>query len=121
MNRRVFMGALVGGLLAAPLAAEAQKAGKVPRVGLLGLGSAESSSPFFEALRQGLRERGWVEGQNIAFEDRTRVGRGRYVIRCRDVLRLDSMAADLLAGLGHGVTALFLSLGVRAVMPDGGA
>src|SRR6266851_8761718 len=73
MNRRVFMGALVGGLLAAPLAAEAQKAGKVPRVGLLGLGSAESSSPFFEALRQGLRERGWVEGQNIAFEDRTHV------------------------------------------------
>src|SRR6266851_4594328 len=68
-------------------------------------------------------------------EDRTRVGRGRYVIRCRDVLRrirlpvrletcvgrLDSMAADLLAGLGHGVTGLFLSLGVRAVMPDGGA
>ena len=68
-------------------------------------------------------------------EDRTRVGRGRYVIRCRDVLRrvrlpvrletgvgrLDSMAADLLAGLGHGVTGLFLNLGVRAVMPDGGA
>ena len=59
------------GLLAAPLAA-AQLA-KAPRVGLLGLGSAESS-PLFEALRQGLRERGWVEGQNIAFEDRTTVG-----------------------------------------------
>jgi putative ABC transport system substrate-binding protein len=70
-TRREFIGTLAGGLLAAPLAAEGQQA-KAPRVGLLGLGSAESS-PLFEALRQGLRERGWVEGQNIAFEDRTHV------------------------------------------------
>jgi putative ABC transport system substrate-binding protein len=71
MERRTFLGALGLSVLAAPLAAEAQP-GKAPRVGLLGLGSAESS-PLFEALRQGLRERGWVEGQNIAFEDRTHV------------------------------------------------
>jgi len=38
----------------------------------LGSGTAEAS-PFFEALRQGLRERGWVEGQSIAFEDRSTV------------------------------------------------
>jgi len=72
ITRRAFVGSLTGGLLAAPLAAEGQRA-KAPRVGLLGLGPAEAS-PFFEALRQGLSERGWVEGQNIAFEDRTRVG-----------------------------------------------
>ena len=59
-------------LLAAPLAAEAQSA-KAPRVGLLGLGSTESA-PLVEAFRQGLREPGWVEGQNIAFENRTTVG-----------------------------------------------
>jgi putative tryptophan/tyrosine transport system substrate-binding protein len=41
---------------------------KVSRIGLLGIGSAEQS-PFFEAFRQGLRERGWVDGQNILFED----------------------------------------------------
>ena len=70
-TRREFIGTLAGGLLAAPLAAEGQQA-KAPRVGLLGLGSAESS-PLFEALRQGLRERGWVEGQNITFDDRTHV------------------------------------------------
>ena len=58
-------------LLSPPLAA-AQSA-KMPRVGLLGLGSTESS-PGFEALRQGLREQGWVEGQSITFEDRTAVG-----------------------------------------------
>jgi hypothetical protein len=72
LDRRTFISGITFGLFAAPLAAETQQA-KAPRVGLLGLGSAESST-FFEALRQGLRERGWVEGQNIAFEDRTRVG-----------------------------------------------
>src|SRR5712691_4177923 len=72
--RRAFLATLASGLLAAPLAAEAQKAGKAPRVGLLGFGSAAESSPLFEALRQGLREQGWVEGQNIAFEDRTTAG-----------------------------------------------
>jgi ABC-type uncharacterized transport system substrate-binding protein len=84
MERRTFLGALGLSVLAAPLAAEAQP-GKAPRVGLLGLGSAESS-PLFEALRQGLRERGWVEGQNIAFEDRTHVDHHR---------RLPDVAAEL--------------------------
>ena len=58
-------------LLAAPLFGNAQ-APKPRRIGLLALGSGERS-PFFESLRQGLRERGWTEGQNIAFEDRSTV------------------------------------------------
>ena len=73
IDRRTFLAGTGAVLVAAPLAAEAQQA-KAPRVGLLGLGATESS-PLFEALRQGLRERGWVEGQNIAFEDRTHVDR----------------------------------------------
>jgi putative ABC transport system substrate-binding protein len=84
MPRRTFLAVIGGGLLAAPRAAEAQPA-KAPRVGLLGLGSAESS-PLFEALRQGLRERGWVAGQNITFEDRTTVGSNS---------RLPDVAAEL--------------------------
>src|SRR5712691_12047683 len=84
MPRRTFLAMIGGDLVAAPRAAEAQPA-KAPRVGLLGLGSAESS-PLFEALRQGLRERGWVEGQNIAFEDRTTVG---------NYSRLPDVAAEL--------------------------
>jgi putative ABC transport system substrate-binding protein len=83
VNRRAFV-AVITGFLAAPLAAEAQQT-KVYRVGLLGLGSAESS-PLFEELRQGLRERGWVEGQNIAFEERTTVG---------NYSRLPDVAAEL--------------------------
>ena len=84
LRRRTFLAGAGAVLLAVPLAAEAQS-GKVPRVGLLGLGSTESS-PYFEALRQGLRERGWIEGQNITFEDRTTVG---------DYSRMPDVAAEL--------------------------
>jgi len=72
MNRRAFVTGL-GAVLASSLGAAAQPAAKMPRVGLLGLGSADSS-PDFEALRQGLRDLGWVHGQSISFEDRTAVG-----------------------------------------------
>jgi len=56
------------GLLAAPIAAEAQQPAKVPRIGLLTPGSP--GDPFIEAFRQGLRALGYVEGQNIALEYR---------------------------------------------------
>ena len=66
MDRRAFLGTLTGGLLAAPLAAEAQPAVKVPRVGILG----STSTPSWEAFRQALRELGYVEGQSIVLESR---------------------------------------------------
>jgi putative ABC transport system substrate-binding protein len=53
-------------LLCAPLAVEAQRPAKVPRIGYLSAGSP--TSPTVEAFRQGLRELGWVEGQNIVIE-----------------------------------------------------
>jgi hypothetical protein len=52
MDRRTFIGALSGGLLAAPLAAEAQQAGKVARIALLTTTSPESS-PLIDAFRVG--------------------------------------------------------------------
>jgi ABC-type uncharacterized transport system substrate-binding protein len=61
MDRRAFIGTVAGGLLAAPLAAEAQQAAKIFRIGVLGIGSPE-------LLRQALREVGYVEGQNTAIE-----------------------------------------------------
>jgi putative tryptophan/tyrosine transport system substrate-binding protein len=66
MNRRAFLTALSGSLLAAPpLAAEAQQAGRAPRVGELVL------DPLLrQAFRQGLHELGYIEGRNIAFESR---------------------------------------------------
>src|SRR5437016_12401615 len=68
MNRRAFIGTLAGGLLTAPLAAEAQRAGKVPRIGFLRSGPPPQA--FVEGFQQGLRELGYVEGQNIIIEYR---------------------------------------------------
>ena len=72
-------------LLATPLAAAAQPAGKVPRVGVLANGSAATSPPV-DAFRQGLRDFGHVEGQNIALEIRWAEGRFE---------RLPELAAEL--------------------------
>ena len=87
MDRRAFLATLTGGLLAAPLAAEAQPVGKVARIGYLVTGSLESLEPTrVDALRQGLREHGYVEGQNLVIEYRAADGR---------VERLPALAAEL--------------------------
>jgi putative ABC transport system substrate-binding protein len=91
VDRRAFITTLAGGLLAAPLAAEAQQVGKMPRVGYLSPGS--SSDPVrlrrFEAFRQGLRELGYVEGQNIVLEPRWAEGQyARYPALVADLVRL---------------------------------
>jgi len=63
VNRRVFIGILAGGLLAAPLAAEAEQAGKVWRIGFFSVGSP---APLISAaFRQALQRHGYNEGQNI--------------------------------------------------------
>jgi putative ABC transport system substrate-binding protein len=74
MDRRIFL-MTVAGLLAAPLAAEAQQAGKVYRIGVL-TPSANVPLATFDAFRQTLRELGYVEGRNIAIE--WRFAEGRY-------------------------------------------
>jgi putative tryptophan/tyrosine transport system substrate-binding protein len=66
VDRRAFIGTVAGGLLAAPLAAEAQPAGRVYRIGVLSPGTAPPGP--LEALRQELRELGYNEGRNIAIE-----------------------------------------------------
>jgi putative ABC transport system substrate-binding protein len=63
------------GVLAVPLGGDAQEPGKVPRVGFLGPRSRSDGAPFLDAFLQGLRELGWVEGQNIALEYRFAEGR----------------------------------------------
>ncbi len=71
LARRRFLELVSGGLLAAPLAAEAQQAAKVWRIGLIVVAPA---SPL-EALSQGLRELGYVEGKNLIVERRYSEGR----------------------------------------------
>ena len=66
----MFIACVGAGLLAAPLAAEAQQAGKVWRIGYLGVTTASSYARHVEALRLGLRDLGYVEGKNLAIEYR---------------------------------------------------
>ena len=75
MNRRTFLTMVGGSILAAPFAAEAQPAGKVYRVGYFTAGSVTANPRVLEAFRQGLRDHGWVEGQNIVIEYRSAEGR----------------------------------------------
>jgi putative ABC transport system substrate-binding protein len=94
MERRQFIEVIAGSLLALPLAAEAQQAGKMYRIGFLSPSSPSDperlASPFGErgvaAFRQGLRDLGYVEGQNIAIEYRWAEGRFE---------RLPDLAAEL--------------------------
>jgi putative tryptophan/tyrosine transport system substrate-binding protein len=73
MDRRRFLGA-VAILIAAPLAAEGQQAGKVPLISFLFFGPPGPSREL-DAFRQGLRELGYTEGQNIVIEYRFASGR----------------------------------------------
>jgi putative ABC transport system substrate-binding protein len=77
MARRTFLGTLGLSVLAKPLAAEAQPAGKVARIGYLVWSPIESPEARLTlgAFRQGLRERGYVEGQNIVIEYRSADGK----------------------------------------------
>jgi len=78
--------ALALGFLAAPLAPDAQQLTRAPRIGYLEFGTAAPGTSFLEAFRQGLRDLGWVEGQNIAIEVRYAEGK-------RD--QLPELAAEL--------------------------
>jgi putative ABC transport system substrate-binding protein len=70
MDRRTFLGTAAGALLVKAFPAHTQPVGKVPRVGVLFPGTPAIATQFVEAFGQGLRERGYVEGQNIVVERR---------------------------------------------------
>jgi len=72
IDRRTFLSTLTGGLLVAPLAAEGQQAGKVYRIGFLRAGQPPES--YLDGFQQGLRERGYVYGQNVVVEFRATDG-----------------------------------------------
>ena len=74
MNRRAFLTALSGSLLAAPRAAEAQQAAKIARIGYLALNRAAGPHRH-EAFLQGLRDLGYVEGRNLVMEYRDAEGK----------------------------------------------
>ena len=86
MDRRAFLGSLAGGVLTAPLAAGAQQTGRVWRIGYLSADDPSAASHLVEAFRHGLRDLGYVEGQNVIIE--FRFANGKYD-------RLPHLAAEL--------------------------
>ena len=95
MKRRIFLAMMSGGLLATPLAGEAQPAGKIYRIGTIWTTPTPSAE---DTLRQALRELGWIEGQNFVFERRYSEGRNdRLPVLAAELVRL---RPDLISTVG---------------------
>jgi len=97
MRRRDFM-VLLGGATAWPLVGRAQQAGKVYRIGILETRPAAQNAANFNALRKGLRDLGYAEGQNLVIEYRSADGRAE---RFPDLAsELVSLKVDLIVTRG---------------------
>ena len=96
MDRRTFLGTLTAGLLATPLATQAQQAKKTPRIAFIfgSIPEAELAGPnptsrYARAFLDGMRQLGWVDGQNIAIEWRTAAGQpDRYATLAQELVKL---------------------------------
>lgn len=86
MDRRTFLGACASGFVLAPAIADAEPDARVHRVGFMLGATAESVTSLFNALNEGLRDRGYVEGRNLILE--ARYGGGKME-------RLPDLAAEL--------------------------
>jgi putative tryptophan/tyrosine transport system substrate-binding protein len=86
MNRKVFCAGVL--LFALCLPAEAQQAKKLPRIGYLIAGSPSSTTAQREAFRQGLRDLGYIEGQNIVVEHRYAEGVAEFPNLAKELVRL---------------------------------
>src|SRR5947199_4768779 len=104
MRRRNFIALLGSAAAAWPLAASAQQQLAMPVIGFMSARSPEDSEHLVEAFRRGLREGGFVEGQNVAIEFRW--ARGQYDL-------LPAMAADLVS---RGVNVLTTAGGDPAAL-----
>ena len=123
ISRRVFLATAGGVLLAAPVAAQVQPAGRMWRIGWLSPPSAEAGAAELDALREGLRELNYVEGRNIVIEarwadgDQTRLlGLARALVELRvDVICTAGTPATLAAK--HATTKIPIVFG-RAAFPE---
>ena len=89
MRRREFMALAGGAAIASPLVARAQQVGKVYRIGILETIPAAQNAANLDALRKGLRDLGYVEGQNLVIEYRSADARAeRFPDLASELVRL---------------------------------
>jgi putative ABC transport system substrate-binding protein len=104
MAKKIVIGLLTTVMLAAGSLAKAQQPTKIPRIGYVIGPSLAENSVRIEALRQGLRELGYVEGKNIVIEWRSADGRmDRLPGLIGELIRLQ---VDILVSAGPTVTRL---------------
>jgi ABC-type uncharacterized transport system substrate-binding protein len=110
ISRRAFLSVMAGGLLAVPLAAKAQQAGKVARIGILSLGTTsdqlgpEPRYPPTNALLRGLAALGYVYGEHFVTEARGGEGQpGRFADLADEMVRL---RVDVIVAPGPMLAAL---------------
>jgi|SRR5215467_5059829 len=102
MERRAFLTMVAASVLTTPLAIDAQPVGKVYRLGYLSVGSSTLNSPNAEAFRQGLRDLGWVEGQNLVMEFRSANQFDRLPALATELVRLK---VDIIVAMSYSVGA----------------
>jgi putative tryptophan/tyrosine transport system substrate-binding protein len=119
IQRRTFLAATGAAIFTAPLVGETQSSGNLPRVGVLSSGFASHSAVggqfayVYLAIREGLRENGYVDGQNLTIEYRFAEGR---------IDRLVGLAGELVSLnvnviLALGVVVLRAVKNVTATVP----
>jgi putative ABC transport system substrate-binding protein len=86
VDRRTFLGTVTGGLLTAPLVAQAQTPGKTYRIGYLTVPGRESAHGVADTFERALRDLGWINGKNVVVE---------YRFANSDTKRLASFAFEL--------------------------
>jgi ABC-type uncharacterized transport system substrate-binding protein len=113
VDRRAFIGAIAGGLLAAPLAAEAQQPERIYRIGVLERTSPAINAANLDGFRRGLLELGYVEGKNYAIEYRSADGHDeRFPSLTVELVRLK---VDLI--LTRGTPAALAAKNATATIP----
>ena len=112
MDRRAFVAGSLG-VLTVPLVAQAQRAARIPSVGILRHSTVDKTVGSIGALREGLRELGYVEGQTIALE---------YRFSGQEAETMPALAADLVrlkvdVLFATGVPAISAAIGASQTIP----
>ena len=121
MDRRAFISGMTLGLLAAPLAAEAQVAGRVYRIGLLDYSAPDPArEAWWKAFLQQMRLLGYVEGQNVHYEARS--AQSDYDQLQKLAAELVDLKMDLIVtgGTNAGVAAKGATSTIPIVTASGG-